>query len=103
MRKKFKTETRKAGKVNISPGRVVAGQFFTKDDLGYAFGSAAIDGAFSVFGDPTNAALGYLSGAEIGLRSLVDEGMQQAFNTIKVGDEVKNIPLINQFVKTIKG
>ena len=99
----FKTETRKAGKVNISPGRVVAGQFFTKDDLGYAIGSAALDGAFRVFGDPTNAALGYLSGAKLGLRSLVDDGMQQAFKTIKVGDDIKNIPLINQFVKTIKG
>ena len=99
----FKTETRKAGQVDISPGRIVAGQFFTKDDLGYALGSTVIDGAFRVFGDPTNFALGYLSGAKLGLRSLVDEGMQQAFKTVKVGDDVKNIPLINQFVKTIKG
>ena len=29
--------------------------------------------------------------------------MQQAFKTVKVGDDVKNIPLINQFIKTIKG
>ena len=26
-----------------------------------------------------------------------------AFKTVKVGDDVKNIPLINQFIKTIKG
>ncbi len=99
----FKTETRKAGEVNISPGRVVAGQYFTKDDFGYAIGSAVLDGAFRVLGDPTNYALGYLSGAKLGLRSLVDEGMQQAFKTAKVGDDIKNIPLINQFIKTIKG
>ena len=29
--------------------------------------------------------------------------MQQAFKTVKVGDDDKNIPLINQFFKTIKG
>ena len=99
----YKTETRKAGQVNISPGRIVAGQFFSKEDFGYAIGSAVLDGTFRVLGDPTNYALGYLSGAKLGLRSLVDEGLQQAFKTVKVGDDIKNVPLIKQFIQTIKG
>ena len=99
----YKTETRKAGKVDISPGRVIAGQFWTKDDLGYSVGSAVLDGVFRVFGDPTNAALGYLSGAKLGLRSLVDEGMQTAFKTVQVGDDIKNVPLLKQFLRTIAG
>ncbi len=99
----YKTQTRKAGQVDISPGRIVAGQFYKKEDFGYAIGSAVLDGAFRVFGDPTNYALGYFSGAKLGLRSLVDEGVQQAFKTVKVGDDIKNVPLIKQFIQTIKG
>ena len=45
--------------------------------------------------------VGYLSGAKLGLRSLVDEGLQQAFKTVKVGDDIKNVPLIKQFIQTI--
>ena len=33
----------------------------------------------------------------------MDEGLQQAFKTVKVGDDIKNVPLIKQFIQTIKG
>lgn len=100
----FKANTRKAGKVDISPGRYVAGQFFTKDDLGYAVGSAALDGVFRIFADPVNLGLGYMSGAKIGLRSLVTANEQALFKTGKaLAEESKNLPLLPRLYKTIAG
>jgi len=100
----FKARTRVAGDVDISPGRVVAGQFFTKEDMGYALGSAVIDGAFRIFGDPVNYGLNWLSGAKVGLRSMVTADEQALFKTGKaLAEASENLPLLPRLYKTIAG
>ena len=100
----YKANTRIAGEVDISPGRFVAGQFFTKDDLGFAIGSTILDGAFRVFADPVNLGMGYMSGAKLGLRSLVTPTEQALFKTGQALDEAaKTLPLLPRLFKTVAG
>ena len=88
----YKFKTKKAGLVNISPGRVVAGNFFTKEDMGYAVGSTIVDGAFRLGADPVNWLLGYASGAKTGLRTVVNPQAQAAFKS--------SSPLLVRLLKT---
>jgi len=100
----FKARTRVAGDVDISPGRFVAGQFFSKEDMGYALGSAVIDGTFRIFGDPVNYGLNWLSGAKVGLRSMVTADEQALFKTGKaLAEAADNLPLLPRLYKTIAG
>lgn len=91
----FKYDTKVAGEVDISPGRIVAGTYAPKGSVGYSLTSALVDGVFRLGADPTNWLLGYGAGVKTGARSIVTTAERAAYvnRTTKGGRAIRTLSL----------
>tara|TARA_R110002012_G_scaffold32100_1_gene95331 strand:+ start:5743 stop:11913 length:6171 start_codon:yes stop_codon:yes gene_type:complete len=89
----FKYDTKVAGDVNISPGRILAGTFSPEGSVGYSLTSALVDGVFRLGADPTNLLFMYGSGVKAGSRAILSNAERTAYvnKTTKAGRAVKTI------------
>ena len=87
----FKYETKVAGDVNISPGRILAGTFAPEGSVGYSLTSALVDGVFRVGADPANLLFMYGSGVKTGARAILSSAERAAYvnRTTKAGRAVR--------------
>ena len=89
----FKYDTKVAGEVNISPGRILAGTFAPEGSVGYSLTSALVDGVFRVGADPTNLLFMYGSGVKTGARTILSSAERAAYvnRTTKAGRAVRTV------------
>ena len=87
----FKYETKVAGDVNISPGRILAGTYAPKGSVAYSLTSALVDGVFRLGADPTNWLFAYGAGVKSGARSIVSTAERTAYvnRTTKGGRAIR--------------
>lgn len=89
----FKYDTKVAGDVNISPGRILAGTFAPQGSVGYSLTSALVDGVFRLGADPTNLLFMYGSGVKTGARAILSNAERAAYvnKTTKAGRAIRTI------------